>query len=115
MGSALCLLLLSLWSITHAAQHNTNILLRVDTVAHGAAHCSLSSLLLVLHMKLQATFRSQLLGIHSTEVEQDCVVHDSSAQLATAGQLNNGQPGVQGGFIMWSWCHSVQAEEFWYL
>jgi len=31
-------------------------------------------------------------------------VHESSAQLVAAGQLNDDQPGVQGGFIMGSLC-----------
>ncbi len=89
-----------------------NFLLLVIT----AAYCSLSSQLIVFHMKLQATFRSQILGMHSTQVEQDCVVHDSSAQLPiAAGQLNDSQPGVQGGRALWSWFRSVQAQELWYM
>ena len=112
VGPILCLPLPSLWIITHTAEHRTNFLLLVIT----AAYCSLSSQLIVFHMKLQATFRSQILGMHSTQVEQDCVVHDSSAQLPiAAGQLNDSQPGVQGGRALWSWFRSVQAQELWYM
>ncbi len=96
----------------------------------------------VSHMKLQATLESQVIlecithigmhntywnaihilectthiGMRNTQVEQTCVVHDSSAHwLIAAGQLHDGQSSVQRGFILWSWFHSVQAEEVWYM
>lgn len=66
-------------------------------------------------MKLQTTFGSDLFGMHGTQVEQDRVVHNSSAQMAAAGQLHDGKSSVQEDFRTRSWLQSVQPEELWHI